>query len=220
RVCMHLYPQKLFMFCNRVVPSDFLDPTILSINTQELNIKNFNQESEYLGGATPVKDFLEIKEDLKEYITKNNFQINSFYGIDFIRTNDKKLKFIEINPRLTTSYMGIRNIININPVEMIFESETNDSYLNDVNFIGHSKFTRLELIYRGDYSISDINETLIRNLTKNIPELITPPISFSDMSTKDNKIFSCFISTKSKTAEASQERFKEILQILRKYNFY
>ena len=54
-----------------------------------------------------------------------NLKIEGYYGIDFIEKYNGSFNFIEINPRLTTSYIGIRNSINLNCAELIFNSRLN-----------------------------------------------------------------------------------------------
>jgi len=195
------------------------DVNILSINSQNIVLKSFNKESEYLGGTTPIKDHPKIKENLDYYVTKMNLNIDGYYGIDFIRTTQNKLQFIEINPRLTTSYLGVRNILNNNPAEMIYDSKINKYCSNNIKIEYYSIFSRFDLTYKDEASKDDINEIIIPKILEKIPEIITPPIIFTESISKDNKIFSCFISTKTKTFNASKKRVNDILEILRDYNF-
>ena len=44
-----------------------------------------------------------------------------YIGVDMILTDDE-CYLIEINPRLTTSYVGLRQVININLAEAIWQS--------------------------------------------------------------------------------------------------
>jgi predicted ATP-grasp superfamily ATP-dependent carboligase len=61
-----------------------------------------------------IKKVLEIIPGLKGYT-----------GIDLIRS-EAGYKIIEINPRLTTSYAGIRQVINLNLAEAMFDAVINN----------------------------------------------------------------------------------------------
>ncbi len=199
---------------------DFQEPLVLSINSQILNIKTSKIRSEYLGGTTPVKNSHMIKKTLEQYLQKFDANINGYFGVDFIITRDNQLKFIEINPRLTTSYLGVRNVIMENPAELVFNAVLNENSDPDIRMIGHSIYTRLELHYNGNFTTSEIIEKTMPKLIATIPEIIAPPITFTDSNPKEKRVYSCFISTKSKTAQDSQKRVDDIIEILREYQFF
>ena len=193
---------------------------ILSVNSQNINIKDTKKNSEYFGGLTPVENYHEIINDIKTDIKKFNLsEFNGYFGIDFIRKSDHSFYFIEINPRLTTSYIGIRNIIDKNPAELILKSKLNSLDDVDIKIINHSLFSRLELIYMGNQNIKDLKEQLIPNLTKEIPEFVTPPITFDKSAHFKCINFSCFIATKTKNLQCSRKRVIEIKKTLEKNNF-
>lgn len=76
----------------------------------------------YLGGEVmppPVKgeDLHNIIEDVMKVI----LGLKGYVGIDLVRS-EEGYKIIEINPRLTTSYVGIREVINIHLAKAMFEA--------------------------------------------------------------------------------------------------
>ncbi|GAG78582.1 unnamed protein product, partial [marine sediment metagenome] len=94
-----------------IMDSQIKNPFVLSINAQNVDIKNSLYTSEYHGGYTPIENYQKTKNNLSLVIKKINFsEFSGYFGIDFMRTKDSKLFFIEINPRLTTSYIGLRNV--------------------------------------------------------------------------------------------------------------
>ncbi|MFX1339282.1 MAG: ATP-grasp domain-containing protein [Promethearchaeota archaeon] len=194
----------------------YIPPKILSINYQDINIKNSRGDSEYFGGSTPIENYTHmIKNIIKVLETLDLSMFNSFFGIDFIK-NQNSLAFIEINPRLTTSYIGIRNILKINPVELLFNNYSNSMDYMNYEFQHHSIFKRSELEYMGDKTINEIIDQIVPKLLIDIPEFITPPISFKK-SNKSNKIhFSSFIATKEKDSNSSRKRLAKINDILKK----
>jgi len=190
-------------------------PIILSINSQAVNIKNPNHESEYFGGQTPVKDAKDICINLKNSIKFPKFsKFRGYFGIDLIKKEDLQLYFIEINPRLTTSYIGLRNIINQNPANLILNSKLNAIAPLKIKYKNFSIFSRIELNSKDIISNKSLYEALIANLIKEFPEFVTPPISLND-----SNHFSCFIATKTRDLESSMKRFKEISLYLKKLGF-
>ncbi len=190
-------------------------PIILSINSQAVNLKNSKHESEYFGGHTPIKDAQDICINLKNYIKFPKFsKFTGYFGIDFIRKDDLQLYFIEINPRLTTSYIGLRNVINQNPVKLILNSKLNVTESLKIKYLNFSLFSRIELSSKDLISNKGLYEGIISKLIKEVPEFVTPPISLND-----SNHFSCFIATKTRDLESSRKRFKEITQCLTKLGF-
>ncbi len=195
-------------------------PIILSINAQNVDLTTKNNKSKYFGGYTPIENFKEIKQELLKIFNKLNLSdLPSYYGIDFIRKRDGKIYFIEINPRLTTSYIGIRNIIDCNPAKLILNSKLKQLQHIDFKYNFFSKFLRLEFEYLGNKNIEEIYTLIIPKLTKLIPEFITPPITFKASSSEEKFNYSCFIATKTKNSNQSEKRLKAIISLLEDFQF-
>jgi len=195
--------------------SQIRNPLLLSINSQNVDIKNLGRESEYYGGYTPLENYQEVENDLKLTLEKIDFsEVSGYFGTDFIRTNDSKVYYIEINPRLTTSYIGLRNVINQNPARLILESKLNRLKYCEVKYTYHSLFSRIEMDYNEKINNEEINEKWLYKLVRKIPEFVTPPISLNN-----SNHFTCFIATKSKNLSESKERMYEIKEMLKKLGF-
>jgi len=195
--------------------SQIATPIFLSINSQDVEITNLKIKSEYFGGYTPVEDQKEILNYLSKILNKVNLsKFSGYYGIDFIQKKNKTVHFLEINPRLTTSYIGLRNVIDINPVELIINSKLNSMKPVKLKYYNHSNFSRVELFYTGSKSINEIKESLLPKLLNMISELVTPPISFNK-----SKFFSCFLATKTKDFRSSKNRLNDILSTLEEFDF-
>ena len=198
-----------------IMDSQIKNPVLLSINAQNVNIKNSNYNSEYYGGYTPVEDYQKTKNSLSLLLEKINFsEFSGYFGIDFIRTTDSKIYFIEINPRLTTSYIGLRNVINLNPAKLILDSKLNRLKYCEVKSIYHSLFSRIEMDYNEKINNKEISEELSHKTVRKIPEFVTPPISLNN-----SNHFTCFIATKSKNLSESKERMLEIKRMLKRLGF-
>ncbi|MFX1323396.1 MAG: ATP-grasp domain-containing protein, partial [Promethearchaeota archaeon] len=175
----------------------------------------YESVSEYFGGFTPLEDYEEILYELTQILNKANFsQFSGYFGIDIIRNDESKITFIEINPRLTTSYIGLRNVIEENPARLILQSKLNHQFTTEIRPQYHSLFTRMELEHSEARENSELKEEVIFQSLREIPEFVTPPISLND-----TNHYSCFISTKTKDLIASKKRVQEIVQILSRLGF-
>ncbi|MFX1366094.1 MAG: ATP-grasp domain-containing protein [Promethearchaeota archaeon] len=193
-------------------PNNEESPKILSINSQNINLKNFMPE--YLGGYTPLSNYEELIEKLSSILRKiSNLKIEGYFGIDFIEQNNGLLNMIEINPRLTTSYIGLRNAINLNCAELIFNSRLNLLRIPEVKLLNHSIFTRIDFYSNEHQSVEEFYEYIMPKLIKLIPEFVTPPIALDN-----SNLYSSFIATKTKDSNSSKIRMGKILESLESLN--
>ena len=201
--------------CSHLKKTQITNPIILSINSQNINIKNHNLKSEYYGGSTPVEGIEELIEKLGNIVNKADFsKFKGYFGIDFIKQSNSSLYFIEVNPRLTTSYLGLRNAINYNCAELIYNSNRNSLKNLDLKFLNFSQFSRIDLILPNSDPTEQLNEHLLPKLMKEIPELVTPPISIDN-----SNRYSCFVATKTKNYLSSKIRMEEIFQYFKRIGF-
>lgn len=189
---------------------------ILGVNTQNVVLHKGSINSQYNGGMTPAQIGSDIRETLQVCLHKLDFShFKGYFGIDFILTAENTIKFIEINPRLTTSYLGIRNIYDIKPLKYIVNSNGNTikRFLHPVYF---SEFYRLDLRYIGQETQDLIRKDITPKILEEIPELITPPISLDKVHTEQ---YTCFVATKTQFIDSSKKRKVEILKKLKSYDF-
>jgi predicted ATP-grasp superfamily ATP-dependent carboligase len=197
-----------------------MNQIILSINAQTIKFKDSVNDSIYLGGFTPVVDYEILKNSLEKILESMDLsKFRGYFGIDFIKKADNSIYFIEINPRLTTSYIGIRNILEYNPLEMIFNQEKPSLNLNRLHHQGFSKFNQLEFKYVGNESSNKIISKIVPKLMSVIPEIVTPPIALSKSVVGRNLLYYCFIATKTKDLDSSEKRISKIIKIFNDYNF-
>ncbi|MFW9826009.1 MAG: ATP-grasp domain-containing protein [Candidatus Thorarchaeota archaeon] len=188
-------------------------PLLLSLNSQNVVINK--KESEYFGGYTPLENYIEKIEIISGILKRINLnKFEGYFGIDFIENPQYELFFIEINPRLTTSYIGIKNVINCNIAELILDSKFSTDKDHEINIPNHSLFTRVDFSYEKIEELEHCTKEIIPRLIKKIPEFITPPISLNEVGK-----FSCFIATKTKNVIISKKRVHEIFKMLREMNF-
>ena len=91
---------------------------ILSLNQQIYEKKSGNEiflKEMRIGAFNDhIINFKHIVQD----ILKGYSGFNGFFGMDFIISENKEIFFLEINPRLTTSYTFLRESMGFNPVEL------------------------------------------------------------------------------------------------------
>ncbi|MFX0017990.1 MAG: ATP-grasp domain-containing protein [Promethearchaeota archaeon] len=195
-------------------------PIIIGINHQHIVIKDSHHESKYLGGYTPVENWEDIALSLKKNFEKLNFSyFNGYFGIDFIQKQEKLLSFVEINPRLTTSYIGIRNVVRQNLMEIILNFDENDFDLYKNKFRKFSKFGPLNLEYTGIDSFENVSKIIIPKMINDLPEIVTPPIKLNSDDKTQKDYYICFIATKTKDLPSSERRINKIKKVLKKNEF-
>jgi predicted ATP-grasp superfamily ATP-dependent carboligase len=196
-------------------------PLLLSINYQAI-LRDRDGGIVYFGGATPntVGNNEDIIKNIEIELKKLNIlNLNGYFGVDFIMKGGSYIYFIEINPRLTTSYIGIRNATNINPAQLILDSKLGKLKPIQIELESHSDFAKWDLIYKGKQTVDQIYNNIIPNLLKEIPEIITPPLSFEEQKFEKNTIYSCLVATKEEDYNSSINRLTKMEKILKKYGF-
>ncbi|MEM2710099.1 MAG: ATP-grasp domain-containing protein [Candidatus Methanomethylicia archaeon] len=99
------------------IVGDGLNVKVLSINLQYVDLKPPEGESSYNGGLIPIKLDGKILNTLVE-ATRRLKCLNGFIGLDFIISNNIPY-IVDVNPRITTSYIGLRRVVNINIPNMV-----------------------------------------------------------------------------------------------------
>lgn len=100
---------------------------LLSCNTQHIDINN--QMLSYNGGViNGMRDYWPPFEFIANKIAKAMPDLAGYVGIDLI-VDDDEIIVVEINPRLTSSYIGLRESIGANPAELIINTLTEPGFV-------------------------------------------------------------------------------------------
>jgi predicted ATP-grasp superfamily ATP-dependent carboligase len=138
----------------------------ISLNKQQVSLKPPKQDSTYNGGTTPfdhpqnekafaiAKKLVESIEGLRGYV-----------GVDLILTENEPI-VIEINPRLTTSYIGTRKILSINLAQTLINSTLKGQLPKKQKTSGYAVFAKVKI---KNLTTKALNEPF------DIPELVAPP---------------------------------------------
>ncbi|MFB6216973.1 MAG: ATP-grasp domain-containing protein, partial [Candidatus Aenigmatarchaeota archaeon] len=140
--------------------------TVLSLNEQKVTIDGgkFN----YWGGRVPLDH--ELEEKCKEISLQvaESLNMDGFFGVDLV-LDDNSAYFMEINPRLTTSFIGLSNIMERNLANLLLEKFENKEKKVNMDF---QKYSAIR-IPRAKEGI-EIEDDQFKGLEK-IPEIISPP---------------------------------------------
>jgi tyramine---L-glutamate ligase len=99
---------------------------VLSCNTQEIDI--VNHQLGYKGGViNGMRDYWSACEIVANQVAIALPDLAGYVGIDVIIDGDEVI-VVEINPRLTTSYAGLREATGKNPAELIINTITNPRF--------------------------------------------------------------------------------------------
>ena len=131
-----LEKNKKFITTNHIF-QEFMDGKIVSINIISNGKKNFiisineqiyKRKSNYeiVLKSINIGKFNYMDDLFRSFssIILDNFKGSyGFIGIDAILTDENKIFFLEINPRFTTSYIGLSKSLNFNPLQVLFDKE-------------------------------------------------------------------------------------------------
>ena len=99
----------------------------------------------YRGGAVPLSHPLAARAlTVAQSAVRLIPGLRGYVGVDVILTQDEAL-LIEINPRLTTSYIGLRQVIDLNLAQAIWGARFRGTLPSQVRLSGQVSFTKDQL---------------------------------------------------------------------------
>ncbi|WNZ29627.1 MAG: ATP-grasp domain-containing protein [Candidatus Bathyarchaeota archaeon] len=172
--------------------SDGKNAVAVTLNQQFVTLTTPDEDSSYYGGAIPFKHPLE-----HEALTtaKNAVEtlggLKGYVGVDMVLTNKGPI-VIEVNPRLTVSYVGLRKVVNFNAAQAIIDAVVDKRLPKNVHTKGYTFFSKIEL----PSSSQKTTETY------NLKEIVSPPFLV-----EENKLAYTFVVTCSNTSKGAQSAF-------------
>jgi predicted ATP-grasp superfamily ATP-dependent carboligase len=116
----------------------------LSLNKQNVILESPDSTSSYQGGSVPFDYWLRQKVfEVAEKVVEAFPGLKGYVGVDFILTEHKGY-VVEINPRLTMSYTGLRKISNFNVVDAMIDAVLNCKLPPKVEKWGVACFSKIE----------------------------------------------------------------------------
>ncbi len=136
------------VFCdgNKAVP--------VTLNQQFVTLGSPEVESKYYGGVVPFNHPLE-KQALKaaKRVVEALDGLKGYVGVDMILTNREPV-VMEINPRLTVSYVGLRKAMNFNPAQAIIDATVEGKLPKNVQTTGYTFFSKVKVPSAGSQKTS------------------------------------------------------------------
>ncbi len=119
----------------------------LTLNYQFLNLGGPNSSSIYKGGLTPlhVNSQKEALENVSKTI-KLFKGLRGYVGVDLVLTKDASF-IVEINPRLTTSYVGVSKVLDANTPRLIMDAVLKKKLPMKIETHGFTYFLKLKVPY-------------------------------------------------------------------------
>ena len=102
-----------------------LDAIPLSINLQNVILRGPMEHSYFVGNVVPYKECEEIIASAALKTIRALGFVKGFFGVDIV-LKDKDPYVIEVNPRMTTSYLALREVSSSNVLDMIVKAYYNE----------------------------------------------------------------------------------------------
>ncbi len=96
----------------------------ISLNKQQITLAQPSEESQYIGGCVPLEHPLSAKAcSVAEKLVESIAGLRGYVGIDVVLSEDT-VYVVDVNPRLTTSYVGLHAVADFNVAQALFEAVT------------------------------------------------------------------------------------------------
>ena len=172
---------------------------LLTLNAQLVKLTPPGGQSEYQGGYLPISHNLmnETFENSKK-ILQHIGGFRGYVGLDYVFSYAPFL--IEINPRITTSYLGLREVITPNPARLILDAVQGKS-IRQIKTTGAAIYSKIS--FEGELSTLDIPPTF-----QNRIKISTPPFPIKGKSIT-------FLVALAETIKLAQETLTSFIQYVK-----
>jgi len=143
----------------------------ITLNQQLLTLEPPNSSSSYSGGIVPLHHSLErtAMETARKAVESVKGLVG-YVGVDMVLT--RRVPFImEINPRLTTSYVGLTKVVGFNPAQAIIDAVLERKIPEKVRISCCAFFSKVKVK-------SPCFKALLK--TYELSEVVTPPFPLGD----------------------------------------
>jgi predicted ATP-grasp superfamily ATP-dependent carboligase len=138
----------------------------ISLNKQQITLAQPSEESQYIGGCVPLEHPLSAKAcSIAERLVESITGLRGYVGVDVVLSEDT-LFVVDVNPRLTTSYVGLHAVADFNVAQALFEAVTTGSLPKKI----HNK----EVVYFSKIETPQPNSAIYPKLAE-LDYLCAPP---------------------------------------------
>jgi predicted ATP-grasp superfamily ATP-dependent carboligase len=168
----------------------------VSLNKQNVSLATPDSVSTYDGGAVPFDSPQKHAAFSAAKRIVESFQgLRGFVGVDFI-LSEKEPVVIELNPRLTTSYVGLRRVAGFNPAQAIVDAVLERKPPRDDGNRGFAHFSKVKTKKPTDETLQE---------SYKIREVVSPPYPVSD----GGEAYA-LLSSHGATVQEAETRFAEV----------
>jgi predicted ATP-grasp superfamily ATP-dependent carboligase len=163
-----------------------------TLNKQLVNLAPPDEASKYSGGVIPLNYSLK-EEALKiaQRAVESFWGLKGYVGVDMVLTKEGPV-VIEVNPRLTTSYVGLRKVAVFNPAQAIIDAVLGIKLPKIVQRRGYALFSKVDVPLRPQ----------IIAKTYRLREVISPPFPI-----ESNRSACALLATSSSSLKGAQSAF-------------
>jgi len=96
----------------------------ISLNKQQVTLTQPKDESQYIGGCVPLEHPLSAKAcSIAERLVESIPGLRGYVGVDVLFSEDQ-VYVVDVNPRLTTSYVGLHAVADFNVAQALIDAVT------------------------------------------------------------------------------------------------
>ena len=143
----------------------------IDLNFQEIKLKTPRARLRYCGGMIPFDNPLKAEAiAIAKKIVRLLPEFKGYLGIDFVLTRDKAVP-IEVNLRLTTSYIGLSQVVKVNLAQAIINAVLKNEIPTKIETREYTIFSKTKTPKPHVETLKKIYKT---------KEIVSPPFPISD----------------------------------------
>jgi tyramine---L-glutamate ligase len=143
----------------------------LSLNKQNIVLANPNGDSSYEGGTVPFDHWLKQEAfSISQKLVENFPGLRGYIGIDLVLT-EHKVFVVDVNPRLTTSYIGLRIVEEFNIAQALLDAVLKDILPSKNEIEGVACFSKIEI---------PTPSMVVYQRTSKLNSIVSPPFPLND----------------------------------------
>jgi predicted ATP-grasp superfamily ATP-dependent carboligase len=171
------------------------DVIALSLNRQEVKLETSEAPSSYYGGWVPFDNPLQAEAfEVAKKLIKAFPDLRGYIGIDFVLKENEAV-VVDVNPRLTTSYVGLRRVVNFNPAQAILNAVLKKELPTRLQRCGYTYFSKIET--------PNPTTTALQKIY-GMNGIVAPPFALAE-----NRTASALIAAYAATLKEAKARFRE-----------
>jgi len=177
----------------------------VSLNRQDVSLMPPEATSTYNGGQVPFDSPLKSEAFAAAATVVKSFHgLRGYVGVDLVLTGTEAV-VIEVNPRLTTSYLGLRKIVGFNPAQAIINAALENDLPANNQSRGYAVFSKVKTLKPTTAALQE---------TYSLSGIVSPPFPVSNNDTACALVLSHGATLKEAKAEFHEAK-KRLCSIIR-----